>query len=123
MRGLAGRGLGRGLRGVGVVATQYLGISAATLRSDLRSGQSLAEIANNTPGTSAAGLKAALSSAATTRLTDERSAGTITSAQEARRLSELSSRLDALLQRTGLRAHRWAATGSSGPTGSSLFGS
>ena len=46
-----------------VTAAGYLGLSTAQLRGQLRSGKSLAEIANSTPGKSQAGLVAALESA------------------------------------------------------------
>ncbi len=100
-----------GLGGHGVAA-QYLGISAATLRSELQSGKSLAQIASSTPGKSVEGLKAAIVSAAKTRLENAASSGLITSQQEQERLSNLSSRVEALLQRTGLgRPYRGSGFG------------
>jgi hypothetical protein len=92
---------GRGLGGHGVAA-QYLGISAATLRSDLQAGKSLAQIASSTPGKSVEGLKAAIVSAEKTRLEKAVSSGSITSQQEQERLGNLPSRIEALLQRTGV---------------------
>ncbi|MGO9788872.1 MAG: hypothetical protein ACLP8S_04885 [Solirubrobacteraceae bacterium] len=89
----------------------YLGITKKALRSDLRAGKSLATIANATPGKSAAGLKAAIIAADTTRLNTAVSSGKITAQQEQQRLAELSSRVDTLLQRTwtpganGARVH------------------
>lgn len=128
-------GFGAGRRGGGLVdvsaaASQYLGIGEATLRSDLAAGKSLDAIANATSNKSAAGLKAAIIASQTSRLSAAVSAGTITSQQESQRLSDLSSRIDALLQRTwsgqtGGRAGGWArrgVTGATGATGSSLFG-
>jgi hypothetical protein len=50
-------------------AAGYLGISAATLQADLRSGQTLAQIASATSGKSTAGLVAALVKASNGRLT------------------------------------------------------
>ena len=50
------------------VAAGYLGISAAQLRRELRSGKSLAQVADSTPGRSAAGLVAALLSTGKARL-------------------------------------------------------
>jgi hypothetical protein len=96
-----GRGLGRGGLGGHRVAAQYLGISAATLRSDLESGKSLAQIASSTPGKSVEGLKAAIVSARKTRLDQAVSSGSITRQQEQERLGKLSSRIEALVQRTG----------------------
>jgi hypothetical protein len=91
---------GGGLGGHGVAA-QYLGISPATLRSELQSGKSLAQIASSTPGKSVEGLKAAIIAAEKTRLEKAVSSGWITSQQEQERLGNLSSRIEALLQRTG----------------------
>jgi hypothetical protein len=132
--GAGGRGRGRGLLDVSSAASQYLGITEATLRSDLAAGESLDAIANATVSKSAAGLKAAIIDAETSRLGAAVTAGTITSQQESQRLTNLSSRIDALLQRTwsgqaGGRAGGWArrgvtgATGATGAAGSSLFGS
>jgi hypothetical protein len=65
----------KGVAGPLVTAAGYLGLSRAQLRSELKSGKSLAAIANATPGKSQAGLLEALESAdrrklvvATTRL-------------------------------------------------------
>jgi hypothetical protein len=92
-----GRG---GFGGRRAAAAQYLGISRATLRSELQSGKTLAQIASSTTGKSVAGLKAAMIAAATTRLDKAVSAGLITSQQEQQRLTTLSTRIDALIQRT-----------------------
>jgi hypothetical protein len=131
-RGGFGRGRGRST----AAATAYLGISEPTLRAGLAAGKSLGAIADATPGKSAAGLKAAIIAADTTALDAQVSAGTITSAQEQQRLATLSSRIDAVLQRTwtGSAGGNWAgggggqgawarhgATGATGATGS-LFG-
>jgi hypothetical protein len=82
------------------IAAQYLGIDRHTLRSELRSGRSLAQIAASTPGRSVEGLKAALRAAARTRLASAVSGGAITSQQEQKRLTTLSRKIDALLQRS-----------------------
>jgi hypothetical protein len=100
---------GGGLGGHGVAA-QYLGISPATLRGELQSGKSLAQIASSTPGKSVEGLKAAIVSAEKTRLEKAESSGLMTSQQEQERLGDLSSRIEALLQRTGT----WGSYGGSG---------
>ncbi len=112
-RALFGSGLGAGRRGNAAVALQYLGISAATLRSERQAGKSLAQIAASTPGKSAAGLKAALLSADRARLARDVASGAITSAQEQQRLALLASRVEAQLQRTGAPLH--AANGGRGP--------
>ena len=97
------RGFGhRGFARAGAVVAQYLQISEATLRSDLQSGKSLAQIASSTPNKSVAGLKAAILAAATTRLDKAVANKRITSAQEQQILASLPARIDAALQRTGL---------------------
>jgi hypothetical protein len=105
-----GNGLGNG------VAAQYLGISAATLRSELQAGKSLAQIASSTPGKSVEGLKAAIVSAEKARLEKAVSSGSITSQQEQERLGNLSTRIEAQLQRTGLRGRHYGGSGF-GPSG------
>ena len=101
--GLGHRGVGHlGLARAGAVVAQYLGISEATLRSELQSGKSLAQIASSTSGRSIAGLKTAIVTAAKTRLDKAVSNGRITSAQETQLLATLPARVDAALQRTGL---------------------
>jgi hypothetical protein len=130
--GLGGRGFGGGgLLGLDAIATNYLGIPAATLRSDLRAGQSLASIADaSTTGRSAGGLSTAITDAETARLNAAVSSGKLTSAQERQQLTNLSSRLSALLSRTWtsggrLRSGRtWSARGAAPNTGATgLFGS
>lgn len=99
--GFSGHRFGhRGLRAGLHVAAQYLGISPQALRSDLRSGKSLAQIAGSTPGKSVAGLKSALLAAAKTRLDAAVKNGRITSQQEQQVLTRLSSRIDKLLNHT-----------------------
>jgi hypothetical protein len=129
-RRFGGRGLGgRGLLGLDAVATNYLGISSATLRADLAAGQSLASIANaSTTGRSAAGLTSAITAAETSRLNAAVSSGKLTSAQEQQRLKNLSSRISALLSRTWTGGGRfggraWGARGATPNTGATgLFG-
>lgn len=59
----------QGRRGLALdAAASYLGIPAATLAQDLRSGRSLAEVAAATPGKSEAGLIAAIVAAGDQRL-------------------------------------------------------
>jgi hypothetical protein len=81
-------------------AEDYLGVGAATLRSDLSSGETLAQIASATPGRTADGLKAAVLANAKARLDVAVASGAITSAQERARLTRLSARIDVLLART-----------------------
>lgn len=106
---LAHRFGGGGLHAGIAAAAQYLGVTETALRSDLRSGKSLAEIAGSTSGKSVAGLKAAVIAAVTARLDGAVSSGRITSQQEQQRLAELSSRLDSILART------WSAGVGAGP--------
>jgi hypothetical protein len=121
-RGLRGGGFQRGAGGGDAAAASYLGITHATLRSDLRGGQSLAQIATATTDKSIAGLKAAIIAAETTRLDAAVAGGRITSQQEQQRLTSLSSRIDALLQRSWTGGGAWRRTGSTGATGSNLYG-
>jgi hypothetical protein len=114
------RGGFSGARGeIEATAAQYLGISESTLRSDLKAGQSLASIATSTAGKSVAGLTSAIIAAETTRLDSAVASGQITQAQETQRLANLSSRVDAIVQRTwtagskGWSAHNGGRTRSS----------
>lgn len=91
---------GSGLRAGANAAEDYLGVSAATLRSELASGETLAQIASGTPGKTADGLKAAVLATAKTRLDAAVASGAITSDQERTRLARLSARIDVLLART-----------------------
>jgi phage I-like protein len=93
---------GRGFGGRLDAAARYLAIDRATLRSDLESRKSLAQIASSTPGKSVDGLKAAITAAAKTRLAHAVSSGSISSQEEQERLSELSGRIDAQLRRTAI---------------------
>lgn len=93
-------GFGRGLRGGLAAAAQYLGTAEATVRSDLHSGRSLADLASSTSGKSVAGLEGAILAAERNRLLTAVSSGRITSRQEQVRLADLSSRIDSLVTRT-----------------------
>ncbi len=76
-------------------AAGYLGISTAQLRHDLRSGTTLAQLANTTSGKSASGLLAALLAAAKAALASRVTAGRLTQAQASQILPRLSARLTA----------------------------
>ena len=96
-----GIGFGRGLVGLGGSAvTSYLGISAATLRSDLSAGKSLAQITSGISGKSVVGLESALTAAVKTQLEKAVSAGWMTPAQEAKALSAVASRLPELVDKS-----------------------
>ncbi len=78
-----GFGFGHPVIGAGLqAAADYLGVSLATLRSDLANGQTLAQIANGTSGKSADGLIQALVTAAKAKLDAAVTAGKLTQAQE-----------------------------------------
>jgi hypothetical protein len=91
--------LGQRPGGGGVVAAQYLGIDQSTLRSELDSGRSLAELASSTPGRSVDGLRAAIMTAARERLDYAVSNGWITSEAARERLDDLPGRINGLLER------------------------
>ncbi len=83
------------------VALSYLGIGRKALTSELRSGHSLAQVADATPGKSAKGLQEALLAAVSQRLQARLSSGAITKSTEERRLATAQRRIAAVLQRTG----------------------
>lgn len=109
-RGL-GVGIGSGLQTGNTAAAQYLGISKATLRTDLQSGKSLAQITASIPSKTVTGLEAAITAADKTRVDTALANGRITTPQEQQILSELSSRLDALVQRSSVGAGSGASFG------------
>jgi hypothetical protein len=92
----AGRALGADLQ----AAADYLGISVATLRSDLQSGQTLAQVANGTSGKSADGLIAALVAKATSQLDALVAAGKLTQAQADRLTANLQQRITTIVNAT-----------------------
>jgi len=108
-----GAGAARGARGLGpfrpagrlaAAAAGYLGITAAQLRGDLRSGKTLAQIADATPGKSSAGLVDALVVARKQRLARGLTAGNVTHARAAHGKSRLDRRMNVLVQRKFVRA-------------------
>jgi uncharacterized membrane protein len=86
-----------------LAAGGYLGIAPSQLRDELRSGRTLAQIADATPGKSSAGLRDALVAARKVRLAQGVAAGKIPQARAARREKRLDKRMSALLQRKFLR--------------------
>ncbi len=82
-----------------LAAAAYLGITPVQLHEGLRSGRTLAQIAEATPGKSRAGLLDALVSATKKRLDHSVAAGKITQARAARREQRLDQRISALVQR------------------------
>ena len=93
-------------------AASYLGLSGTQLLDQLRSGKSLAQITKSR-GKSVSGLEQAMTSAIRSRLDKAVASGRINKAQEQQILSQLSSRLSNLINRTpprfgapGLLGHR-----------------
>jgi hypothetical protein len=84
--------------GIGAVAS-YLGVSQSDLLSDLRSGKTLAQVADS-QGKSISGLKAEITSAVTSDLDKAVSQNQITSAQRTQILNALSANIDALVNGT-----------------------
>jgi hypothetical protein len=86
-------------------AASYLGVGAAQLRGELRSGKTLTQIADATSGKSEAGLVQALLAARKTALASRVSAGKITQAQANAILPKLVARVSAQVNRVhGKRA-------------------
>jgi hypothetical protein len=96
------------------VAAGYLGLTPAQLRAELRSGRTLAQIADATSGKSAAGLIDALVAARTAKLAARVAAGALTKSQQAARVAKLRRRVTAMVNkphrsnpaRQGRRARR-----------------
>lgn len=86
-----------GIRGL-IVAAHYLGRTPADLRAELRSGHTLAQIADATPGRSAAGLATALLAARRERLDLARQAGRISAKREQQMLAKAQTRIPKILE-------------------------
>jgi hypothetical protein len=89
---------------LGFVAASYLSIPAAQLQSDLRSGETLAQVANATSGRSEAGLIEALVAARRTRLAAAVASGNLAAARASAIGSKLSLRMTRLVNASQLRA-------------------
>jgi hypothetical protein len=87
--GFGGFGLMAGIQDV----TTYLGLTPQALTTQLRSGKTLAEIAT-AQGKTVDGLKAAITTAVTTRLDAAVTAGKLTKDQETKALAALTAKLD-----------------------------
>ncbi len=96
--GLAGARTHHRRRGLSAAAS-YLGMSPAQLRADLRSGSTLAHIADTTGGRSEAGLIEALVAARKAALASRVQAGAITNAQTDAALPHLVKRVTAQVNR------------------------
>ncbi len=93
-----GPGFGHGPRGGALAAgvqelATYLGLTSDELRTQLRSGKSLAEIAK-TQGKTIDGLKTAITAAVTKRLDAAVTAGKLTAERKQKLLDRLGARLD-----------------------------
>jgi hypothetical protein len=81
------------------LAARYLGIPLVQLRSELRAGRTLAQIADATPGRSASGLIAALLARVRARIDAQLAAGEAAQGRRRMWLSQLERRLQALVNR------------------------
>lgn len=86
---------------LGAAAT-YLGLSEATLLKDMQSSRSLAQIAKSR-GKSTAGLERAMAASVKAKLDRAVAAGIVTKSQEQQILRRLSSKFNAIIQRSGNR--------------------
>jgi hypothetical protein len=88
-------------RGDIAVAARYLGLAPLRLRRELRSGRTLAEVAQSRKGKSEAGLIDALVAAKRARLMAAAQAGALTPAEERAALATLARRVAARVNRGG----------------------
>jgi hypothetical protein len=84
-------------------AASYLGLRRGQLAGELRSGKTLAQIANATSGKSAAGLIEAIVAARRSALAARVTAGSLTQAQADARLARLKSRVTTSVNRARAR--------------------
>lgn len=82
--------------GIVHVTTQYLSLTRQQLRSELRSGKTLAQVALEN-GKTASGLEQAISTAVQSRLDQAVAAGKLATQREQTMLSNLQTRLDTLI--------------------------
>jgi hypothetical protein len=83
--------------GLFAAAQSYLGLSSDTLEADLKSGQTLAQIADATSGKSSAGLVDALNAAAKAKLDPLVAAGKLSSDQETAILAKVATSVNQLV--------------------------
>ena len=102
-------GRAAGKRGL-ATAAQYLGVSTLQLRHDLRSGMTLAQVANTTSGKSEAGLVEALVTAAKAALAARVQSDKLTQAKANEILPRLTSRVTAEVRRARHHAAQTAPT-------------
>ena len=75
--------------GLGKVVSNYLGLTESQIKAQLRKGKTLADIANATPGKSAAGLVDAIVAAVKAQLDKKVAAGKLSASKEADILSSV----------------------------------
>ena len=90
----------RAVSGALRVASTYTGLSAQQIRTDLRGGQTLAQVVTGVSGKTTQGFEAALTAALTTRLNAAVQAGHMTAAREQQLLAAFAKRLPTLLARS-----------------------
>ncbi len=95
-----GRGFGGRAGGLQSAAT-YLGISTTDLFTDIRSGKSLAQIANSTSGKSASGLIDAMVAAQEQQISAAVKSGRLTQAQADQLTANVKSRVTSMVNGTG----------------------
>ena len=84
---------------LGSAAVDYLGLTPARLQAELEHGQTLAQLAEASPGKSKAGLTDALIAARRQKLASGVAAGRLTEARSAKRSMHLQMRIEALVAR------------------------
>lgn len=82
-------------------AREYLGLSREDLMSALRSGKSLGQIADSTPGKSRDGLIAAITTATNTRIDAAQQAGKLTAEQATALKAKVSEAVAKIVDRSG----------------------
>ncbi|HEU5003359.1 MAG TPA: hypothetical protein VFW71_11360 [Actinomycetota bacterium] len=98
------------------VAAKAIGVSATILAQDLRSGQSIAEVARS-KNVAVQKVIDALTTAATARIETALKNGRITDAQATTLKADLASRITAFVNQTGLRFRFPGVTGTAAPHG------
>jgi len=82
---------------IGSAVTSYLGLQRAQIRADLAAGQTLAQIANATPGKSSAGLVSAIMAPIKTKLDAAVTAQKLSATTESTILSHLNAKVTAVV--------------------------
>jgi hypothetical protein len=109
--GFGGRGGSFGRGGGLEAAATYLGISTTDLFTDIRSGKSLADIANATSGKSASGLIDAMVAAQEQQIEAAVKSGRLTQAQAAQLTANLKTRVTAMVNGSGFGGPPGGGTG------------